>query len=357
MSQATTVPEVPTAPPAQQTEEQLAEQREVAMKDAAKLLNSMARAYARGERGLLAAAVEAGEYADSYVKARLALGDKRSAAVQAVEGKLAEVSGELVKANVLIGAYHAYRLLNPGDACVFTLSHYREAFTLLVVRLDKDTPQETWSLLPGFEDQCKAAYTELSTGKLSKTACIDRCRKLVREYDAEQAKAQASDLQTRAEKAQDAANKAATPEAKAQLQATADATKKAADVATNKAADAQLLAANPEMPKQTRKSPDQPVEKPLSCVDVARAASSAKDLGALLADMIHQSGKDAADVVEHLAACLDWNPRMGTGLIKGLARSESPSTAFAMHKMLCAVLPSSKPIVNAQPVNGQPVAA
>jgi hypothetical protein len=342
-----TVPEVPAKP----TEEQLAEQREAAMKDAAKLLTSMAKAYARGERGLLTAAVEAGEYADGYIRARLALGDKRAACVQAVEGKLAEVSGDVVKANTLIGTYHAYRLLNPGDACVFTLSHFREAFTLLVIRVEKDTPNETWTLLPGFEDQCKAAYSELSTGKLSKTACIERCRKLVREYDAEMAKAQAADLQTRADKVAEAAKQAATPEAKAQLDATAVMAKKAAEQAAKKAADAALLAANPEAPKQPRRAaPDKAVEQPLSCVDVARAASSAKDLGALLADMIHQSGKDAAEVIEHLAACLDWNPRMGSSLIKGLARSESPSTAFAMHKMLCAVLPPSKPSVNGQPV-------
>src|SRR5262245_13508608 len=60
--------------------------REAALKEATKLLSSMAKAYAKGERGLLTSTVEAGEYAAQYVAARLAMGDKRAAAVQAVEG-------------------------------------------------------------------------------------------------------------------------------------------------------------------------------------------------------------------------------------------------------------------------------
>jgi hypothetical protein len=327
--------------------------REAALKEATKLLSNMAKAYAKGERGLLTSTVEAGEYAAQYVAARLAMGDKRAAAVQAVEGKLAEVGGEIVKANVLISTYHAHRLLSSGDNCPFTLSHFREAFVLLVTRTDKDTPQEQWTLLPGFEEECKALYSEAASAKLSKTACIDKCRALVKKYEAELAKAEACNAQTAADKAASAVTQAATPEAKAELQRTADALKAVANKATEKAADKELLANAPLAPKAPRSTPaPAPVVQPRqplpTCIGTAKSAASAKDLGQLLADMVKQSGKDMSEVIEHFAACMDWNPKIGMALVKGMVRSESPSTVNALRMALNAQYNAANPSKNGQ---------
>jgi hypothetical protein len=57
--------------------------------------------------------------------------------------------------------------------------------------------------------------------------------------------------------------------------------------------------------------------------------------------MVQQSGKEVAEVIEALAANLDWSPRMGTALLRGMAKRESAATAKAMHALLSAALPSA----------------
>lgn len=64
-----------------------------------------------------------------------------------------------------------------------------------------------------------------------------------------------------------------------------------------------------------------------TCIGTAKAAASAKELGALLADMVQQSGKEVAEVVEAFAASLDWSPKMGTALLRGMAERERAATA------------------------------
>lgn len=312
---------------------------------AEQLLTRMASVYAKGESDLLAAAVEAGAYADRYVSARLALGDKRSEAVKAVEGRLAEVGGTVTKANDLIGVYHAVRLLAAGgDTGKLRLGHVREGFKMLVRRENPDTPQEQWVMLPGFEDECRALFAEAVSAGWSRPACVEKCQELVRRHDAELAKCNALDARTRAEKAAAAAAEAETPEAREELEEAADAAREAAEKAAERAADAELLGTAPRTGR-TRKTPakhDRDPQPLPTCISVAKAAGSAQDLGQLLADMAMQADKDVAEIVGHFAACLDWSPRVGAAFVKGLARSESPSTAWAMHKMLLAVLPPSQ---------------
>jgi hypothetical protein len=208
-------------------------------------------------------------------------------------------------------------------------------------------------LLHGFEDECKALYAEAASAKLSKTACIDKCRALVKKYEAELAKADACNAQTAADKAASAVAQAATPEAKAELQRTADALKAVANKATEKAADKELLANAPPAPKAPRITPApvpavQPRQPLPTCIGTAKSAASAKDLGQLLADMVKQSGKDMSEVIEHFAACMDWNPKIGMALVKGMVRSESPSTVNALRMALNAQYNAANPSKNGQ---------
>ena len=91
--------------------EQAAEQEAKAREEAASTLKAVVKEYKRGERAYRAGLLAAGRLGDQYLHQRMAVGDKRAAAVQALEGELAKWASSTVDANRLIGTYHAYRLL------------------------------------------------------------------------------------------------------------------------------------------------------------------------------------------------------------------------------------------------------
>ncbi len=150
-------------------------------------LKALVRAYSKGERDYRQGLVEAGRLAHAYIAQRLALGDKRAAAVQAIEGQLAAYASDAVDVNRLVRVYQSWLLLceEPGLAKLaanLAYGVYRDAWCLLVERSRKDTPQECYLLLPGLEQECLAAFAEAVKGGLSKAACLERAKALVQEH-------------------------------------------------------------------------------------------------------------------------------------------------------------------------------
>lgn len=182
-------------------------------------LKALVRAYSRGERDYRQGLIEAGRLAHDYITRRLTLGDKRAAAVQAIEGQLAAYASDTVDVNRLVRVYQAYRLLcdEPGlakPAANVPYGHYRDAWCLLVERIQKDTPEEGYALLPGSEQQCLAAFAECVSGGLSKAACLERAKALVQDH-ARRAEEQAR----RESEAKEVAQREAVQRAKAERQA------------------------------------------------------------------------------------------------------------------------------------------
>src|SRR5262245_55772775 len=141
------VPEVPrtvSVDVAQTAEQAAAEQaaaqaaEEAARKLAAETLRACVSAYRKGERSYRDGLLRAGELADSYITQRLMLGDKRSAATQALEGQLAAYASTPVDANELVGVWQAFRLLAGEEKCDTPFGHWRDADRQLVSRLAKD---------------------------------------------------------------------------------------------------------------------------------------------------------------------------------------------------------------------------
>jgi hypothetical protein len=212
--------------------EQAAQQEEQARREADDTLKAAVREYRKGEKAYAAALLEAGRLSDLYVHQRLALRDKRAAAVQALEGELAKRSSATVDVNRLIGCYHAYRLLadepglvgtgkKPGPAHDVPYGHYRDCWVQLVERQAKDTAQESWVLLPGLEADCLALFATATQDGLSKDAIKDAIRGLLKTYADRQAEAarqarEAAETEARAKAAEQAR---AAQEAKAAEQA------------------------------------------------------------------------------------------------------------------------------------------
>ncbi len=195
---------MPAEQPAADTAEQAraaadaAEAAEAAAREEAHAtLKAAVRAFAKGERAYRAGLLESGRLADLYVRQRLALGDERAAAVQALEGQLAAYSSGAVDVNRLIACHHAWRLLAEAQgldkaAESVPYGHYRDAYARLLIRQHKDTPEESWALLPGMEAECQAVFAAACQAGLSKAAVEDKCQGLLRRYaDAQAAEAKA----------------------------------------------------------------------------------------------------------------------------------------------------------------------
>jgi SWI/SNF-related matrix-associated actin-dependent regulator 1 of chromatin subfamily A len=228
------------------------EAEERARTEAKATLKAAVKAFRQGERALKAGFLEAGRLADVYVHQRLALGDKRDAAVRQVELALSEHSSDRVEPNRLIACYHAYRLLAeefPDRKVVdgMPYGHYRDAWVQLCVRRDEGKPGEHWALLEGSEAECRTAFAAAVKDGLSKAACVDKAKAVVAEHVRRRAEAtEAAAAETRrqavaaaaaqtlarqtveeaarkAEQAQKAAQQAQREEDKAALTAAANA--------------------------------------------------------------------------------------------------------------------------------------
>ena len=168
---------------AEKAVEQAEVDEQAARKEAHGTLAALVRAYAKGERAYRDGLLESGRLCQVYIAKRLLLGDKRAAAVQAIEGQLAAYASDTVDVNRLVRCYAAYSLLAEGqgldkDAKAVPMGCYRDAWALLVERADANTASEHYVLLPGLEGECKQAFKDAVANGLSKAACIDQCKVL-----------------------------------------------------------------------------------------------------------------------------------------------------------------------------------
>jgi hypothetical protein len=294
---------------AEQAAEEAAVQEAKAREEAQSTLRAVVRAYKQGEKAYRAGLLEAGRLADSYVHQRLALGDKRAAAVQTLEGQLAQWSSSTVDIDRLIGCYHAYRLLaeEPGvKADVVPYGHYRDAWRQLVQRVNKDTPAESWVLLPGVEEEAKALFGKAVADSLGREAVLEQCKALQRRY-AEAAAAQAQAERARAE-AEAEAKAAALREANAAAEAAAqEAQAKAAAAEQAQAEDKARLTAEAEKAKAELLAQQQALvaahaEQVQAEAAKARAEADAKAAQQAAARAAEKAAKAAAAATEKAKA-------------------------------------------------------
>ena len=217
--------------------------------DAGRLLTSAVTAFRRGESDYRRGCLEAGRLCDAYVAARLALRDDRAAAVQAIEGELAQYASSPVRANDLIAAYHAYRLLVADRGMAKSIGErvpygtYRDRWSRLVERV-QTADGETWCLSPHLDDtlpdgsttnQAVLEFDHAAEHKLSSAAVAERVAALQEVIQQRKAAAVRAAAKAKAD-AQTAADKAVTAEKETAIAATAAATAAAAELATVTAA-------------------------------------------------------------------------------------------------------------------------
>jgi hypothetical protein len=170
-------------------------EREEHDKECRKILNSITSTFKRGSRLHAKAMLRVGLLCDRYVHGRMALGDKRAVAVQAITGRLAEVSGsEDVRVNALISTYHAWRILAADrgldalgsdkgadkGASAVPYSHFREVYSRLIERVDTDKISESYRLSKDVSDaKAYDLFDECCAAKLSRGACLEKVQALL----------------------------------------------------------------------------------------------------------------------------------------------------------------------------------
>jgi hypothetical protein len=236
---------------AQQAQAKRDEEQAAGHRECQGLLVALVKAYAKGESAYRDGLLDSGRIVAQYIARRIGLGATRKAAVQTVEGQLAAVATDTVDANRLARCWAAWHLLaeQPGlakQAAKVPYGHYRDAWCKLVDRAKPDTAEEHYTLLPGLEAECLAAFGQAVANTLDKQACHDRAQALVREHAGRVAKAHA-DAKAKA----DADAKAAQEQAAAQHDASraadeqarkADEQARQAEVAAQAEDDAQAKA-------------------------------------------------------------------------------------------------------------------
>lgn len=389
-------PTTPDAAPAAQLEATLAATAEQQAKrnHAAETLTQCVAEYTKGGMAMREGSLAAGRLASQYVAERMALGDKRQAAIDVVTLELSKAAGETVDASVVIRAYQAYTLLNAAafpdkPETVLSYGHYARVLTQLVTRQEG----ERWTLLPGFEAQAAELFRSTVVNHFTQAVCKEHCTKLHKAYSVAQQEQAERDAKAALEKAdtqkaehdkavaaqkaaeqaekaaKDAAAKAADADrerltqlaeqakaeklaaqrkavelASAKRQADADASKaeasrKAAEKAANRAVSG---------PKPKPTAPEQPKPQPESrdTNPVAMAKhGTAKDVAALVRDMI--CANKPADVLRELAICFDWRVSDAQHFANGIASNpgkQAPAFAEALATALINLLPAGSKV-------------
>jgi len=161
--------------------------------EAKALLADAGKAFRKGEAEYRRWLMEAGLLSHEDVLRRLAQEHPRDNAIKALVGELAESASFPVDAgyvNRLIAVSQAWRLLaketglvgtakKPGGADKVPYGTYANAWCLLVQRVNKDTPQEAWALLPGLEEECKSLFGEGIAKARPRETATNKARGLV----------------------------------------------------------------------------------------------------------------------------------------------------------------------------------
>jgi hypothetical protein len=271
------------------TEEQEQQQRAACQAT----LKALVTAYRKGERAYREGLLEAGRLCLEYITGRLALGDKRAAAVQAIEGQLAAYASDTVDVNRLVRCYAAYSLLTNGDATLTKAAanvpygHYRDAWCLLTERVDKDTATERFILLPGYEQQAQAGFAQAVKDGLSGKAVTEKSKNLHRDYAMHQAaKAKAAEQQAKEQAAKLEAQRREQAKAAAEAEEVAKLKARAADMASEDDKDAKREAAKQAQDlaeKQRAQAEALRFQQEQAARDAARAVQEAEQANKLAA--------------------------------------------------------------------------
>jgi hypothetical protein len=200
------------------------------------------KAYAKGEAGYAAGLLESGHQFGLYYIACLTLGRDRKAITTAIRDGLTPISTDISDPSRLVLVWNAYALLGMSKAkCPATVyGTYRDQWCRLVERVNKDTPQESYVLLPGLEAECQATFDKAVTNTLSRDALKGLVSELVVSYaklEAEREKAKAEQVKAKA-----AAEKLALEEQAAKVRAAREAHEKATADAKANASEATAAA-------------------------------------------------------------------------------------------------------------------
>jgi len=198
---------------AERAEEQ---QRQECRKAASSHIDKAERLISKSEKEYADGYILAGFHADLALCLRLQAGDKRDAALQSIEGRLADQSSSVVKADRLIACWQSYRLLQGGsvddkgrlnETPAFKYGHYDKAWSQLVQRANKGKADEHWTLLPGLEAECRQAYKAAVDNGTNRDGCMDAASGLKRQLADRQAKEKA-DAEARAKAEREAKEQA-----------------------------------------------------------------------------------------------------------------------------------------------------
>lgn len=340
-----------TAQQTQQAQADAEEAEQEAREEAEQTRKAAVLAFRKGEKAYRNGLLEAGRLASLYVQQRLALGDKRAAAVQTLEGELAKYSSTAVDANRLIACWEAYALLAvdtglataaegkkaaPADSVPY--GHYRDAWSRLVQRAAKDTPEEHWVLLPGLEADCLAAYAKAVQDGLSKAAVEEMARTLVTH-----AEAAAAEKARQAKAEAEAKAKAAEAAAAKQRQELAQQ-KAAADQAAKEAADAEKAGQTAEQKAQLTANMEQARQELLAKQQATIAAEAAEAAAKAEQARKEREAKEAADKAAAAAAKKQAAERKAAEKASGKDKpAPTPATVDPTSKP--AVQPEAKPVM------------
>lgn len=203
-STSTTPVQAPEQAAAAELVRRMSEEQEAGAREQAEAVRAEAvKAFRRGEREYRKGLLEAGRLCHQYLTLRLKLGDQRAAAVKALEGALDAWSSRPVNVNVLIKTYWGWRLLaeEPGVKAETPYGQLEEAWSQLATRVNKDTPEEAYVLLPGLEDKCRAAFAHAAKNALGRDAAAEAVKALLAEQgERDRAAAKAEADRKRAER-------------------------------------------------------------------------------------------------------------------------------------------------------------
>jgi hypothetical protein len=183
--------------------------------------------------------LECGKHCVTALAKRCEAGHKREASTEHISGLLAGATGDKVRVDLVIRAYHAWRVFvldskrqKLADHVPFsTLS---QGYTLLLTSVKLGTPEESYVALPGREDDCHRLFAEGVAANWSVVSAKDQCQALVTLWEQEN-QARAKREQEAAEKSKQeaaaalASNKAELTEAQKREQELAEQLKKEQD--------------------------------------------------------------------------------------------------------------------------------
>jgi hypothetical protein len=237
----------------------------------------------------------------SYLGQRLALGDKREAAVQALEGELAEYSSTAVDANRLVRTWEAYRLLaleqgltgdgrKKGPADAVSYGQLRDHWARVVERVPGNRA-ETYALLPGLEKACRSMFRRSVRDELSTTAAGECVARLVRAYAARQARAEKARLAKATAEAKAREEQAAR--AAAELRA-AEQAKREAEAKAKQANDAAATQAAEQAAAELRAKQEAAVKAQAAAEQAAREKARAEKAAAEEARRLERAAEKTA---------------------------------------------------------------